>query len=68
LTIGVRLHAVQALREGLPGVARVHELHVWAMGTAQTAMTAHRVMPTGEAGETCLENATRPGRARGLRA
>lgn len=28
----VDLHAVQALLEALPGVARAHDLHVWAMG------------------------------------
>ncbi|WP_363254653.1 cation diffusion facilitator family transporter [Polaromonas sp.] len=29
---------------GLPGVADVHDLHVWAMGTSQTALTAHLVL------------------------
>ncbi len=28
-----------------PGVAEVHDLHVWAMGAASSAMTAHLVMP-----------------------
>jgi cobalt-zinc-cadmium efflux system protein len=44
---GVDLHAVQALLQGLPGVAQVHDLHVWAMGTSETALTAHLVMPAG---------------------
>ncbi len=56
---GVDLHAVQALLEGLPGVARVHDLHVWAMGTSETAMTAHLVMPEGHADDAFLQNATR---------
>ena len=30
---GLDLHAVQSLLQGLPGVAQVHDLHVWAMGT-----------------------------------
>ena len=49
---------VQALLESLPGVARVHDLHVWAMGTSQVALTAHLVMPQGEADDGFLESAT----------
>jgi cobalt-zinc-cadmium efflux system protein len=41
---GVDLAAVRQLLLGLPGVAEVHDLHVWAMGTAQTALTAHVVL------------------------
>lgn len=55
---GVDLHAVQALLEGLPGVARVHDLHVWAMGTSEIAMTAHLVMPEGHADDAFLQSAT----------
>jgi len=39
-------------------VARVHDLQGWAMGTAEIAMTAHRVMPGGQAGDACLQDAT----------
>jgi cobalt-zinc-cadmium efflux system protein len=55
---GVDLHAVQAMLESLPGVTRVHDLHVWAMGTSQTAMTAHLVMPQGHADDAFLQHAT----------
>jgi len=55
---GVDLHAVQALLESLPGVERVHDLHVWAMGTSQIAMTAHLVMPQGHADDAFLKHAT----------
>ena len=55
---GVDLHAVQALLEALPGVARVHDLHVWAMGTSEIAMTAHLVMPEGHADDAFLQHAT----------
>ncbi len=29
----------------LPGVVQVHDLHIWAMSTTETALTAHLVMP-----------------------
>ena len=54
----VDLREVQALLESLPGVARVHDLHVWAMGTSQIALTAHLVMPEGQADDGFLESAT----------
>ena len=56
---GVDLHAVMALLQALPGVARVHDLHVWAMGTSEIAMTAHLVMPQGHADDAFLQEATR---------
>ena len=55
---GVDLRQVQALPESLPGAARVHDLHVWAMGTAEIAMTAHLVMPGGQADDAFLQDAT----------
>ena len=54
----VDLHAVRKLLESLPGVARVHDLHVWAMGTSQVALTAHLVMPEGHADDAFLESVT----------
>lgn len=36
--------AVRLRLAGLPGVAEVHDLHIWAMGTAQNALTAHLVL------------------------
>ena len=41
---GIDLAAVRGLPLGLPGVKDVHDLHVWAMGTAQIALTAHLVI------------------------
>jgi cobalt-zinc-cadmium efflux system protein len=55
---GVDLHAAQALLEGLPGVARVHAPHVWAMGTSEIAMTAHLVMPEENQDDAFLQHAT----------
>jgi cobalt-zinc-cadmium efflux system protein len=50
--------AVQDCLAALPGVTRVHDLHIWAMGTAQVAMTAHLVMPQGHADDAFLKHAT----------
>ncbi len=43
----IDLVAVRAFLESLHGVDRVHDLHVWAMGTSEVALTAHLVMPSG---------------------
>lgn len=50
--------AVQACLAALPGVVRVHDLHIWAMGTSQIALTAHLVMPQGRADDAFLQQAT----------
>ena len=55
---GVDLLAVRALLASLPGVTRVHDLHVWAMGTSEIAMTAHLVMPDGQPEDAFLQDAT----------
>jgi len=36
---------VEAYLTGLPGVAEVHDLHIWAMSTTETALTVHLVRP-----------------------
>ena len=50
--------AVQECLAALPGVTRVHDLHIWAMGTSQIALTAHLVMPQGHADDAFLKHAT----------
>src|SRR5215467_11321004 len=37
--------AVQSYLRSLPGVSEVHDLHIWAMSTTETALTAHLVRP-----------------------
>lgn len=39
----------------LQGVSSVHDLHLWAMSTNETAMTAHLVMPSGHPGDHFLK-------------
>ena len=46
--------AVRAFLSGLPGVAAVHDLHIWPMSTTETALTAHLVMPGGHPGDAFL--------------
>lgn len=36
---------VEAYLCALPGVTEVHDLHIWAMSTTETALTAHLVRP-----------------------
>jgi len=45
---------VRTYLEALPGVASIHDLHVWAMSTTETALTCHLVMPAGAPGDTFL--------------
>ena len=54
---GVDPAAVRAALEALPGVSRVHDLHVWAMSTTETALTCHLVMPGGPPGDSFLREA-----------
>ena len=44
---GIDLHQVRAALAALPGVADVHDLHVWSLASSQAAMTAHLVVDDG---------------------
>jgi cobalt-zinc-cadmium efflux system protein len=39
-----------------PGVAEVHDMHIWAMSTTETALTAHLVMPGGYPGDRAIDD------------
>ncbi len=54
---GIDPRAVEKMLSGLPGVERVHDLHIWAMSTTETALTAHLVMPSGHPGDMFLHRA-----------
>jgi cobalt-zinc-cadmium efflux system protein len=53
----VNLVEVRECLQGMAGVAQVSDLHVWAMGTAEVALTAHLVMPDGPADDAFLRQA-----------
>ena len=42
---GIDLEEVRSYLADLPDVADVHDLHIWAMSTTETALTAHLVIP-----------------------
>ena len=48
---GIDLVEVHAWLLAQPGVVDVHDLHVWALGTSDVALTAHLVMPAGHPGD-----------------
>ncbi len=51
--------AVRATLAALPGVARLHDLHIWPVSVSETALTAHLVMPGGHPGDAFLMDACR---------
>jgi cobalt-zinc-cadmium efflux system protein len=44
---GIELAEVKAYLGQLEGIIEVHDLHIWAMSTNETALTAHLVRPGG---------------------
>lgn len=50
---GIDYAAVRHYLAGRPGVARLHDLHIWPLSTAETALTVHLVRP-GPADDTFL--------------
>jgi len=51
---GVDAGAVRAHLLTQPGVAAIHDLHIWGMSTTETALTCHLVMPGGHPGDATL--------------
>jgi cobalt-zinc-cadmium efflux system protein len=51
---GVRAGAVRAYLADRPGVSALHDLHIWPVGTADVALSAHLVMPGGHPGDAFL--------------
>jgi cobalt-zinc-cadmium efflux system protein len=55
----VDLDAVRKTLMNLPGVDAVHDLHVWALSTTETALTAHLVKPDPFGDDAVLVDANR---------
>ncbi len=51
---GIELRAVKNYLIECPGVLKIHDLHIWAMSTTETALTVHLVMPEGFPGDAFL--------------
>ncbi len=56
---GIDLAAVRRSLLALPGVAGLHDLHVWAMGSTENAATAHLVLADQADAGAVLQAATR---------
>ncbi|MCP2727136.1 cation diffusion facilitator family transporter [Limnofasciculus baicalensis] len=50
--------AIRTYLEEIPGVIEVHDLHIWALSTTETALTTHLVMLTGNPGDAFLSRIT----------
>jgi cobalt-zinc-cadmium efflux system protein len=51
---GIDAAAVATWLKAQPGVATVHDLHIWPMGSTDTALTAHLICPAGHPGDAVL--------------
>lgn len=51
---GIDPDEVEAHLLALPGIERIHDLHIWPMSTTESALTAHLVMPGGFPGDAFL--------------
>ena len=56
---GIDPASVRAHLASLPGVAAIHDLHIWGMSTTETALTCHLVMPQGHPGDAMLTRIAR---------
>ncbi|QQP94253.1 cation transporter [Lysobacter enzymogenes] len=56
---GTDLNAVRALLSSSAGVAGVHDLHVWSLGSSTPALTAHLVVTPGTDGDALRRELTK---------
>jgi cobalt-zinc-cadmium efflux system protein len=52
--VGITTAEVRHYLASLPGVAALHDLHIWSMSTSETALTVHLLMPDGHPGDAFL--------------
>lgn len=53
---GIDEAAVRAFLTGQPGVAALHDLHIWPVSTTETALSVHLVMPGRHSGDDFLHD------------
>ena len=51
----IAVDAVEAWLRTVPGVSDVHDLHIWAISTTESALTVHLVMPEGHPGDRVID-------------
>jgi cobalt-zinc-cadmium efflux system protein len=56
---GIDPEAVKTYLSDLPGVTGVHDLHIWAMSTSETALTVHLLKPDARDDDTLIKQASR---------
>ncbi len=49
--------AVESFLASLPGLASIHDLHIWEMSTMESALTVHLVIPAGYPGDAFMGRA-----------
>jgi len=54
----VDLMKVSEFLQQQPGVTAIHDLHIWAMSTTESALTVHLVMPAGYPGDVFMDELT----------
>jgi cobalt-zinc-cadmium efflux system protein len=52
----VDVAAVRAYLRALPGVSDIHDLHIWALSTTESALTVHLVTPDGAPDDSFLDH------------
>ena len=55
----VNIDLIDVYLRSLPGVADIHDLHVWGMSTTESALTVHLVLPEGYPGDAYMDDVTR---------
>jgi cobalt-zinc-cadmium efflux system protein len=56
---GIDPQAVSKYLAELPGIESVHDIHIWAMSTTETALTAHLVKPDTKDDDVLIEKTSR---------
>ncbi len=56
---GINPEAVKSYLAELPGVTGVHDLHIWAMSTSETALTVHLLKSDTDDDDTLIKQASR---------